>query len=320
MQSMLSGKTEGQTGIGKLFKLLLVCIIKLTLICGCTSLHMESSLKEANEYSAQGSYLVSLDKYEQILEKYPETGDRVLFEMGLIHVHPGNWQRNERKSREYFQKIIQDYPKSEYHRASEMMIAHIDAMTVKEKEIATHQAQMHALQNELKRRDGEMAFLNQRISALEQELKSKVYPVQDGPADKIVIEKKARRLTLMTGGQILRQYKIALGGNPEGPKERQGDNKTPEGTYVINSRNHDSRYHLSLRISYPNDKDKKRARELGVCPGGDIMIHGIKNGLSHVGESHALVDWTRGCIAVTDEEIEEIDKLAPLGTVVEIRP
>jgi murein L,D-transpeptidase YafK len=127
-------------------------------------------------------------------------------------------------------------------------------------------------------------------------------------------------LTLISKGEVLKTYKIALGGNPIGPKERQGDNKTPEGTYLIDSRNRDSHYHRSLHISYPNERDKKRARELGVSPGGNIMIHGIKNGFSWVGESQAEVDWTKGCIAVTDEEIEEIDKLAANGTVVEIRP
>jgi murein L,D-transpeptidase YafK len=92
------------------------------------------------------------------------------------------------------------------------------------------------------------------------------------------------------------------------------------GTYVIDARNRDSRYHLSLHISYPNERDKKRAKELGVSPGGDIMIHGIKNGFSWVGDAHTGVDWTKGCIAVTDQEIEEIEKLAPNGTIVEIRP
>jgi murein L,D-transpeptidase YafK len=125
---------------------------------------------------------------------------------------------------------------------------------------------------------------------------------------------------LISKGKVLKTYKIALGGNPNGPKERQGDNKTPEGTYVIDSRNKDSRYHLSLHISYPNERDKKRAKELGVSPGGDIMIHGIKNGFSWVGDFHAEADWTKGCIAVTDEEIDEIDKLAPNGTIIEIRP
>ena len=144
--------------------------------------------------------------------------------------------------------------------------------------------------------------------------------MQKGPVDRILIEKSARRLTLISQGEVLKTYKIALGGNPIGPKERQGDNKTPEGTYIIDASNRDSRFHLSLHISYPNEKDKKRAKELGVSPGGDIMIHGIKNGLSWVGDAHAEIDWTKGCIAVTDEEIEEISRLAPSGTVVEIRP
>jgi murein L,D-transpeptidase YafK len=125
---------------------------------------------------------------------------------------------------------------------------------------------------------------------------------------------------LLSKGKVLKTYQIALGGNPNGPKERQGDNKTPEGIYVIDSRNKNSRYHRSLHISYPNEKDKKRAKERGVSPGGDIMIHGIKNGFSWVGDLHTGVDWTKGCIAVTDEEIEEIDKVAPNGTIVEIRP
>jgi len=317
---MKAQRVERQTRIGRYLHLSLACIITLTLICGCSSLQIGSSLKEANEYSSQGSYIASLSKYEQLLEKYPEAADRALFEMGLIYAHPGNWQRNDQKSRECFQKLIQDYPKSEYRRASEVMVAQINTIAVKEKAIAAQQTQIQTLKNELKRQGEEMTSLRKRIEALEQEVKNKVYPVQDGPADRIVIEKKERRLTLFSKGRILRQYKIALGGNPDGPKEKQGDNKTPEGTYIIDSRNHDSRYHLSLHISYPNEKDKKRAQELGVCPGGDIMIHGIKNGFSQVGESHTQVDWTKGCIAVTDEEIEDIDKLVPNGTVVEIRP
>jgi murein L,D-transpeptidase YafK len=139
-------------------------------------------------------------------------------------------------------------------------------------------------------------------------------------ADKILIEKKERKMTLFSKGQAIKTYKIALGGNPIGPKERQGDNKTPEGLYTIVSKNKQSSYHLSLRISYPNEKDKNRAKELGVSPGGDIMIHGIKNGMGWIGSFHTWLDWTQGCIAVTDKEIEEIDKLVLNGTVVEIRP
>ncbi|MRR34517.1 peptidase, partial [bacterium] len=129
-----------------------------------------------------------------------------------------------------------------------------------------------------------------------------------------------RRMLLLSKGKVLKSYRIALGGDPVGPKVRQGDNKTPEGTYTIDSRNRDSRYHRALHISYPNENDKKRARDLGVSPGGDIMIHGIKSGFGWAGDAHADSDWTKGCIAVTDEEIEELFKLVPDGTIVEIRP
>jgi len=142
--------------------------------------------------------------------------------MGLIHAYPGNWQRNDQKSRECFQKLIQDYPKSEYRQAGEVMIAQIDTIAVREKAIAAQQAHIDALKNDIKRQGDDLISLQKKIEALQQEIKDKVYPVKDGPADRIVIEKKARRLTLMTQGQILRQYKIALGGNSDGPKERQG--------------------------------------------------------------------------------------------------
>lgn len=151
-------------------------------------------------------------------------------------------------------------------------------------------------------------------------LQASAFAAQDVRADKVLIEKAARRLTLFSKEQVIKTYKVALGGNTIGPKEREGDNKTPEGIYSIDSRNKNSAYHLSLHVSYPNDKDRKRAKELGVSPGGDIMIHGIKNGFSWVGSFHTWLDWTKGCIAVTDKEIEEIDKLVPNGTVVEIRP
>lgn len=144
--------------------------------------------------------------------------------------------------------------------------------------------------------------------------------MENGLADKVLIEKKDRRLSLILNGRVLKAYRIALGGDPNGPKVRQGDNKTPEGTYVIDGRNRDSSYHLSLHISYPNERDRQRAKELGVSPGGDIMIHGLKNGFSQVGDLHTGVDWTKGCIAVTDQEIEEIERLVPNGTVVEIMP
>ena len=151
-------------------------------------------------------------------------------------------------------------------------------------------------------------------------LSASVFADQNGLADKILIEKNARRLTVFLSGKPLRTYKIALGENPIGPKEREGDNKTPEGTYVIDSRNDNSRFHLSLHLSYPNEKDKKRAKGLGVSPGGNITIHGMRNGLARSDGVHQWSDSTKGCIAVTNREIEEIWKLAPNGIVVEIRP
>jgi murein L,D-transpeptidase YafK len=135
-----------------------------------------------------------------------------------------------------------------------------------------------------------------------------------------LIEKKARRLTLYSKGQPIKVYKVALGRNPEGAKEREGDNKTPEGIYSIDSRNYKSGYHLALHTSYPSEKDEQLAKQRGVSPGGNIMIHGIKNGMSWIGSYHTWLDWTQGCIAVTNTEIEDIDKLVPNGTVVEIRP
>jgi len=314
-----------QTKTNKYF-FLAVITVTLILTCGCSHFLVKSNVKEANELLSQGSYKASLNKYEQIMEKYPNAGDRVLFDMGFIYAHPNNEQRDYRKSLECFQKILQDYPESRYRQDSEMMIFYINNISVKDKRIAAQnkqiveqQTQLEALDRKIKSRDDEIIALQKKIDVFEREMESKIL-LQTGPADKILIEKNERRLTLFSKNKVIKAYKIALGGNPDGPKERQGDMKTPEGTYFIDSRNKNSQYHLSLHISYPNEKDKKRARELGVSPGGDIMIHGIKNGMSWVGDAHTDSDWTKGCIAVTDEEIEEIEKLVPNGTVVEIRP
>jgi murein L,D-transpeptidase YafK len=136
----------------------------------------------------------------------------------------------------------------------------------------------------------------------------------------VLIEKAARRLTLFSGGTPVRTYAVALGSQPVGPKIQQGDDRTPEGSYVIDGRNFHSAYHLALHISYPNAVDRDRAAALGVDPGGDIMIHGLPNGSGWLGPAHRERDWTEGCIAVTDSEIEEIARLVPDGTPVEIRP
>ena len=307
--------------MGEYLRLFFVCImITPILICGCCyideGLQVRSISQEANDFFNQGKYEASLKKYEQIIEKHPAVADRILFEMGIIYAYPRNERKNYQKSLECFQKLVRDYPDSEYRRDSQMMILQIHNVIIKDKIIATQQTQIQTSRQEVKGKENEIITLQEKIETLEQ----KIFALRTEPADKVLIEKIERRLTLLSKGEVIKTYKIALGGNPVGPKERQGDNKTPEGTYIIDSRNRDSGYHLSLHISYPNEKDKMRAKELGVSPGGDIMIHGIKNGLSWVGVSHAEVDWTKGCIAVTDEEMEEIYKLVPNGTIVEIRP
>lgn len=139
-------------------------------------------------------------------------------------------------------------------------------------------------------------------------------------ADSILILKKDHVMELLAGGKVIRTYKVALGRGGLAPKEREGDGRTPEGHYVIDSRNADSHYHRALHVSYPNAEDRKRAAQRGVAPGGAIMIHGLPNGMGLLGATHRLYDWTLGCIAVTDDEIDEVWNLVPLGTPVEIRP
>jgi murein L,D-transpeptidase YafK len=139
-------------------------------------------------------------------------------------------------------------------------------------------------------------------------------------ADRVLIEKTARRLTLLQQGRVLKRYRVSLGRQPKGPKQQEGDYRTPEGRYVIDARTPRSRFHLGLHVSYPNAQDIAQAAARGVSPGGDIMIHGIRNGFGWVGPLHRLVDWTQGCVAVTNAEIEEISRVVPDGTEVEIRP
>ena len=140
----------------------------------------------------------------------------------------------------------------------------------------------------------------------------------NGPVDRILIEKSARRMTAYRNGTALKTYRIALGFAPDGNKFREGDGKTPEGIFRIDRLNDESAYHLSLGIDYPRPKDRARAAASGVNPGGDIFIHGQPNqipaGITLPG------DWTAGCIAVSNSEIVEIFAAASIGTEVEIRP
>jgi murein L,D-transpeptidase YafK len=137
---------------------------------------------------------------------------------------------------------------------------------------------------------------------------------------RVVILKSVRELRLMDGDKVLKTYKVALGPHPVGPKQKQGDGKTPEGVYTISGRNINSAYHRSLRVSYPSGEDVARAKKAGVDPGGDIFIHGLPKAYAWLGEAHRMHDWTLGCIAVTNDEIEEIWRAVPNGTTVEIKP
>jgi murein L,D-transpeptidase YafK len=139
-------------------------------------------------------------------------------------------------------------------------------------------------------------------------------------ADRIVVAKSARTMTLMRGADVLKTYKVALGGQPIGAKEREGDHKTPEGIYSVAAKIEHSKFHHGLLISYPNAADREKARKLGVKAGGAIEIHGLGEKFGWVGAAHRATDWTDGCIAVTNQEIDEIWPMVEVGTVVEIRP
>jgi len=138
--------------------------------------------------------------------------------------------------------------------------------------------------------------------------------------ERVLVEKSARRLTLWFAGFAVREYRVALGREPVGDKRFARDGRTPEGVYTIDARNPGSEFYRSLHISYPSAADLKAAREAGRDPGGEIMLHGLPNGADWVARDHARFDWTEGCIAVTNEEIDEIWELVADGTPIEIRP
>lgn len=139
-------------------------------------------------------------------------------------------------------------------------------------------------------------------------------------ADLILVEKSARRLTLSREGRVLATYPIVLGFAPVGDKHREGDGRTPEGRYRVEWKNPQSVAHLSLKVSYPDASDTAEAEARGEAPGGDIMIHGIMNGFGWLGRFHRLADWTQGCVAVSNAEIEAIYARVDDGTPIEIRP
>lgn len=139
-------------------------------------------------------------------------------------------------------------------------------------------------------------------------------------ADSVLVLKSERRLILQRDGKPWKVYRVALGPVPWGPKQQSGDERTPEGHYLLDFKLHNSRFHKAIRISYPNAADRERARQLGVDPGGNIMIHGQPNESElETGEAQTF-NWTNGCIAVSNEEMDEIWQLVRIGTPIEIRP
>jgi murein L,D-transpeptidase YafK len=127
-------------------------------------------------------------------------------------------------------------------------------------------------------------------------------------------------MQLLAGSEVARSYKVAIGRNPFGHKQKAGDCRTPEGTYIIDRHKKDSRFHKSLHISYPNKLDLAAAKKDGHSPGSDIMIHGLPKGFEDLGDVHFKRNWTKGCIAVNNKEMDEIWRLVPDGTPIDIKP
>ncbi len=149
---------------------------------------------------------------------------------------------------------------------------------------------------------------------------SAAYAEKTPDVDQVIVIKSERKMLLFSSGGVVKEYPIMLGLNPVGHKLEKGDNRTPEGHYVLQGRNPQSRYHRSIHISYPNESDIRRAREKGLDPGRYIAIHGLPVKSEEAEWDFIERDWTNGCIAVTNKAIEEIWDLVPDGTPIEIRP
>ncbi len=153
-----------------------------------------------------------------------------------------------------------------------------------------------------------------------QRLPARTASLGSAKVDRVLVLKQKRVLRLLHDRDVVKEYKVALGGSPVGPKSQQGDHKTPEGVYVLDSRNPHSQYYKSLHISYPTSEQRAAARKRGVSPGGDVFVHGLPNSYHGPSAANRLYDWTDGCIAVTDAEMDEIWNAVPNGTPIKIRP
>ena len=138
--------------------------------------------------------------------------------------------------------------------------------------------------------------------------------------DSLVVEKSRNRMMAYGNGKLLKTYKVSFGDAPVGHKEFEGDEKTPEGFYTIDAKNDKSGYHKNLGVSYPNAQDIARAKLIGKSPGGDIKIHGIRNGIGVINKFQRLFNWTNGCIAITNSEVDELFLAVKIGTKIEIKP
>ncbi len=136
--------------------------------------------------------------------------------------------------------------------------------------------------------------------------------------DLVKVVKSERTMYLMGGASVVRKFRVSLGANPKGHKQQQGDKRTPEGTYTLDYKKEDSAFYRAMHISYPNAKDVADAKRRGVNPGGQIMVHGQKNGLGALSPITQYVDWTDGCIAISNSEMDEFMSLVPVGTKIKI--
>jgi murein L,D-transpeptidase YafK len=137
--------------------------------------------------------------------------------------------------------------------------------------------------------------------------------------DLVLVDKSEKKMYLLSEGNQFKEYHVVFGSNPKGHKLQEGDERTPEGKYVLDYKKADSSFYKSIHISYPNEEDKAKAKKIGVSPGGLIMIHGQKNGFGWLSWLTQRFNWTNGCIAITNSEMDEIWELVKVGTPIEIR-
>jgi murein L,D-transpeptidase YafK len=142
-------------------------------------------------------------------------------------------------------------------------------------------------------------------------------PVYAG-VDLVKVDKSERTMYLMEGDTIVKQYHVALGANPKGHKQQEGDEKTPEGVYILDYKKEDSTFYRAMHISYPNENDKANAKKLGVSPGWGIMVHGQRNRFGWLALLSQRFDWTNGCIALTNSDMDEFMELVKVGTIIHI--